>query len=184
MRVWPVPDSFQKSIPESGQPGSFWENRGDRRHAGVDIYAPAGSPVVAIEGGLIQSIRPFTSPSAQPYWHPTLEILIKTNSGTFHRYAELEKTLVKQGEWIETGMKIGKVGSVLNPQGVSENSPDYVKNLIQAKHFSMLHFEMYTDIQSMDRSYSGGNYFVDAIPAGLGDPSRYLESTFQDDPGK
>lgn len=51
MRYWPVPDSYSKNIPLHGSSGSFWENRGDRYHCGVDIYAPPGSKVIAIECG-------------------------------------------------------------------------------------------------------------------------------------
>ncbi len=181
MRVWPVPDSYQKSVPASGQPGSFWENRGDRHHAGVDIYAPAGSPVLALEDGVVQAIRPFTSTASQSYWHNTLEILIRTDAGVYHRYAELEQALTYQGEKVKAGTQIGLVGCVLNPQGVTGSTPGYVRYLIQTQKLSMLHFEMYTDIQSMDQSYSGGNYYLDSIPVGLFDPSQILESIYHED---
>jgi murein DD-endopeptidase MepM/ murein hydrolase activator NlpD len=179
LRVWPVPESYHKSVPVSGQPGSFWENRGDRRHAGVDIYAPAGSPILAIDDGHVQSIRPFTSPNSQPYWHSTLEMLIYTVDGVYQRYAELDKVFVEQGEVVRAGIKIGQVGSVLNPHGVSESSPKYIQELARTKKFSMLHFEMFTDILLMDHCYSGGNFFLDDIPKGLVDPSHLLESLGQ-----
>lgn len=183
MRVWPVPASYQKSVPASGQPGSFWENRGDRHHAGVDIHAPVGSPVLAIEDGVVQSIRTFTMAKTQSYWHNTLEILILTDAGVFHRYAELEITSVIQGEKVKAGHQIGLVGRVLNPQGVTGDTPSYVRDLIHAQKLSMLHFEMYTEVQFMDPSYSGGNFYRDSIPIGLLDPSPFLESICCEDFG-
>ena len=45
------PGSLFRVVPGKGQPGSFWEDRGDRFHCGVDIYAPAMSEVHACETG-------------------------------------------------------------------------------------------------------------------------------------
>ena len=52
-KYWPVPDSYSKYIPVNGNPGSFWEDRNDRHHCGIDIYAPIGSDVVSIEDGQV-----------------------------------------------------------------------------------------------------------------------------------
>ena len=49
MRHCPVPNSYSKNIPNKNSPGSFWENRKDRFHCGIDIYASAGSEVVSID---------------------------------------------------------------------------------------------------------------------------------------
>ena len=39
MKVWPIKNAIIKNIPEKPLKGSFWENRTDRFHIGVDIYA-------------------------------------------------------------------------------------------------------------------------------------------------
>ena len=52
VRFWPLPDA-RPALPSDGDPGSFWEDRGDRHHAGLDLYAPAGSAVVSIEDGIV-----------------------------------------------------------------------------------------------------------------------------------
>ena len=62
LKYWPVPNSHSKIVPTAGSPGSFWEDRGDRHHSGIDIYAPEGSNVLSIEDGKVIDIGIFTSP--------------------------------------------------------------------------------------------------------------------------
>jgi murein DD-endopeptidase MepM/ murein hydrolase activator NlpD len=66
MKYWPVLNNYSKIIPTSGS-GSFWEDRGDRHHYGVDIYAPDNSDVLSIEDGKIIDIGIFTSLDKIPY---------------------------------------------------------------------------------------------------------------------
>ncbi len=57
MKVWPLNKTVREDtaseerdlkkaglkkvrVPQIGEAGSFWENRGDRYHCGVDLYAP------------------------------------------------------------------------------------------------------------------------------------------------
>ena len=61
MRYWPVPKSYSKNIPNNNSPGSFWENRGDRHHCGVDIYSPLDSSIIAVENGEVIDVSLFTS---------------------------------------------------------------------------------------------------------------------------
>lgn len=77
MKYWPVPDRYSKDISADGSPGSFWENRQDRFHCGIDIYAPAGSDVLSIEDGEVIDIGIFTAPAKVPYWNITKYITIK-----------------------------------------------------------------------------------------------------------
>ncbi len=53
MHIWPVPNSFSKTLPRSGSAGSFWENRKDRHHCGIDIYAPMHCEVLTIENARV-----------------------------------------------------------------------------------------------------------------------------------
>ena len=94
MKYWPVPNSYSKTIPTNGLPGSFWEDRGNRFHCGVDIYAPKDSEVLSIEEGVILDVDIFTSPKIIPYWNTTYSILIHNKSGFICRYAELGSTIV------------------------------------------------------------------------------------------
>jgi len=82
MKYWPVPNSYSKKAPIKGDPGSFWEDRGDRRHCGIDIYAPAGSEVISIDDGTVIGMDSFTSKDKISYWNETNYVLIK-NQGLF-----------------------------------------------------------------------------------------------------
>lgn len=175
MKHWPVPDSYSKIVPASGSPGSFWEDRGDRRHCGIDIYAPEGSGVLSIEDGTVIGVGRFTSPHEVPYWNRTCYILIQNESGLVCKYAELGDMKVKKGDRVKSGKLIGHVGLVLDADKITAESPEYIQKL---KHPSMLHFELYKSeaVESHD-SYLGGNWFVDAKHENLLDPYDYMKST-------
>lgn len=70
-------------IPKKGYPGSFWEERGDRHHCGVDLYAPGNTEVVSIEDGIGAETGMMTSPEILPYWNPTYYVLVEGISGLF-----------------------------------------------------------------------------------------------------
>lgn len=172
---WPVPDSPAKRLPERGEAGTFWEDRGDRRHTGVDIYAPEGSPVVAVKGGTVLETGVFTSPEQIPYWNVTWYVFVGQEDGLFARYAELRCALVHRGERVAAGQVIGEVGSVLDPQKIGDQAPEYIQRLKRNGHPSMLHFELYrgSDL-SFPVKYLGGNLFGTERPEQLLDPSDYL----------
>ncbi len=100
MKIWPlntkVPEnlaaekadlkkaSLQKvKVPQKGEPGSFWEDRGDRYHCGVDLYAPENTEVVSIEGGDVAETGLMTSSEILPYWNPTYYVIIEQSRGLF-----------------------------------------------------------------------------------------------------
>ena len=68
MKQWPVPKSYNKKIPNNNESGSFWENRNDRYHCGVDIYAPKLSEVKSVENGRIINFGKFTSSDIIIFW--------------------------------------------------------------------------------------------------------------------
>ena len=175
MKFWPVPDSHNKTLPHSGDPGSFWEDRGDRNHCGIDIYAPRKSPVLAFDTGRIARMGIFTSPCDAPYWNLTYYLLIRHDDGLVSKYAELEEVLVKEGDVVRAGDMIGRVGSVLNPEKISANAPAYVQRLKENGHSSMLHFELYQGMPLPPHDYLGGNAFKPSRPLNLLDPKPFLD---------
>jgi len=177
MTCWPVPDSYSKRVPSNGEPGSFWEDRADRHHCGVDIYAPKGSEVLSIENGKVLEIGIFTSPEEVDYWNKTYYILILNEPGSIGKYAELEDVRVKARDIVYTGQLIGHVGSVLNAKRITVKSPSYIQSLKKKGNISMLHFELYTSNPVEDDKYLGSNWFGSGKPENLGDPTEYLEST-------
>jgi len=101
----------------------FGASRGHRKHAGIDLYAPAGTIVRAMANGVVILVRPFYMET----W------VIEINHGNFiARYGELDKDpsniFVENGDKVSRGDKIGKVGKLV---GIKVPS-------------NMLHLEMYT----------------------------------------
>ena len=177
MKHWSVPASYQKSVPAVGLAGFFWENRGDRRHCGVDIYAPQNSDVVFIEGGRVVGTGVFTSPEKVPYWNVTHDVLIETDCGLICRYAELGDVAVNIGDIVKSGELIGHVGLVLDISKITDSSPEYIRKLKEKGSPSMLHFELWKAQIVDSDNYLGGNWFLGEKPQNLLDPTAYIEST-------
>lgn len=175
MKFWPVPNCYSKNLPKSG-PGSFAENRSDRHHCGVDIYAPKGSDVISIDSGKVLAKGVFSSPDVKPYWYTTYFVAIKNKTGKIAKYCELEDILVTDGSNVEAGQIIGHVGNILNFNNIDQNSPLYIQKIKDAGIKSMLHFELYAKEPFVLENYSGGNWFDKIKPSNLLDPTEYLLS--------
>ncbi|MDZ7723531.1 MAG: M23 family metallopeptidase [candidate division KSB1 bacterium] len=117
------------ALPHSKENGRFWENRQDRFHCGMDLYAPPSSPVYAMETGRIVSIHPFTSPRILAYWNNTIAVVLEGESGYLYKYAELDSANVSAGARVQRGDMLGKVGSVLNVNQIDGNAPEYIQEL-------------------------------------------------------
>jgi murein DD-endopeptidase MepM/ murein hydrolase activator NlpD len=174
MKIWPVPESYEKKVPKNGDPGSFWEDRGDRRHCGIDIYAPEGSEVLSIEGGRIIDIGVFTSPEMHHYWNKTYYIILKSPKNILFKYAELGEVLVYVGDQIEAGHLLGNIGQVINGEDVDYTDPYYVRELADKGRLSMLHLELYKAPVTQVQPYLAGNFFGVRLPESLIDPAYYL----------
>ena len=172
-RYWPLPDT-DRILPPDGGEGSFWEDRGDRHHAGVDLHSPAGSRVVSIEEGTVISAGVFTSPDLVPYWNTTCQTTIAHVSGFFCRYAELGDLGVETGDPVSGGEVIGHVGEVLNLSLIGADSPPYIIELRERNRASMLHLELYRSAPRPSPKYLGGNWFSPERPPDLLDPAILL----------
>ena len=169
-------ETLSSRIPQRDEPGSFWEDRGDRRHCGVDLYAPENTGIISMEEGTVTETGLMTSPEILPYWNPTYYVIIESSSGFFCKYGELGEYVVQEGETIASGQLIGYVGTVLNCRKIDETCPPYIRKL-KDKNPSMLHFELWEkDPISSHRNYLGGNWFSREKPENLLDPTEYLES--------
>jgi len=84
---------------------------GDRRfHAGTDLGAPLGTPVLAAFPGQV-AIADFLSGYG-------LTVVLDHNKFTQQTlYAHLSETFVQPGQWVEQGTVIGRVGSTGNSTG-------------------------------------------------------------------
>jgi len=97
---------------------------GDRRfHAGTDLGAPMGTPVLAAHAGKV-AIADFLGGYG-------LSVVLRHNDDAQEtRYNHLSEILVQPGEWVEPGTAIGRVGSTGNSTGphlhfeVRERTPE------------------------------------------------------------
>jgi len=117
-------------IPENPHLGAFGARRKHHCHEGVDLYAPVGAEVLAVEEGLVRAILPFTGPGAgSPWWHDTQCVLVEGSSGVVN-YGELAPASgLVVGSELSRGALIGRVVQVL------------VKD--KGLPMSMLHLELY-----------------------------------------
>ena len=175
MKHWPVPNSYSKKVPIKGAPGSFWEDRGERRHCGIDIYAPAGSEILSIDDGTVLKTGIFTTPETFSYWYVTKFVLIKNQDDILCKYAELKDIVVKTNDIVKAGQLIGYVGTVLNADKITESSPQYIQKIKENSNLSMLHFEVYRSKPFETRKYLGGNWLRTEKPKNLLNPRRFLD---------
>jgi murein DD-endopeptidase MepM/ murein hydrolase activator NlpD len=120
--AWPVnPSQFWVSsfFGPRKNPGGKWAF-----HAGVDLAAVRGVPVLAAADGLV--IEAAYSPGYGNY------VLIKHTSLFKTRYAHLDKILVRVGQRVHVNDNIGRVGST-----------GFVRKSRRGGSASHLHFEVY-----------------------------------------
>ena len=100
-------------LPVENHLGAFGVKRQHHTHEGVDLYAPEGTPVMAVEDGLVVAIIDFTGTQADPpspWWHDTKAILIEGESGVVV-YGEIA---LSHDYWVDDLIKAGEViGSVI-----------------------------------------------------------------------
>ncbi|HEU0184852.1 MAG TPA: M23 family metallopeptidase [Blastocatellia bacterium] len=114
------------------RPGRFGNNRsGGRLHAGCDLYAPAGTPILAVADGVVELYNPY-------FYQGTGELQIKHAHFTA-RYCEISG--VPEG--------ISKGVSVREGQVIA-----YVGKMTKVAQ-SMLHFELYSGVDKNGRPATG-----------------------------
>jgi murein DD-endopeptidase MepM/ murein hydrolase activator NlpD len=180
MKHWPVPKSYSKIIPKQKCQGSFWEDRDDRHHCGIDIYAPFESEVVSVYKGLVIETGIFTNKSSLQYWNETKYVIIENEDGFFCVYAEMKDIEIKVKQPVKAGQLIGHVGLVLNKDKITDMSPPYIQRIKNKGNLSMLHFEVHKTKPVKNSNYLGGNWFARNRPEGLIDPKSYLKNIFYD----
>lgn len=89
---------------------SFWgaaRDAGARRHEGIDIFAPRGTPVVAVADGTVRSTAP-NRLGGLVVW------LADDGRAQALYYAHLDTVLVREGMRVRTGDTLGRVGNTGN----------------------------------------------------------------------
>lgn len=130
----PIPTILIKLPPPHGRFGAI---RKHDIHTGIDLYAPHGTPVIAVEDGTVVAIDWFTGPACGlPWWNNTRAVLVEGASGIVV-YGEIqEDNLIKVGSQLKAGDLIGTVLTVLKKD--------------KGLPMSMLHLELH---QSYDKSH-------------------------------
>lgn len=153
--MWPLVNSAQALVPEKGV---YWGARAfaasrkgsAKYHAGIDLKAETGDPVVATEDGVVVATQGWDGPQAKA-------LLLQTDSGPVMLYGAIAPNSWKEfgvgvGTRVKKGQPLGRVGTY--PKG---------------SH--MLHFEIYREGTTKNYKWYKG----DPAPANLLDPTNYLK---------
>jgi len=105
-RVCPVRGSVR-----IGQGWGAPRDGGRRRHQGIDLLAPAGTPVVAVASGTITRL------SNQDRGRGGISLWLRDRRGTAYYYAHNQHNLVHLGQRVEAGQLLARVGATGNAKG-------------------------------------------------------------------
>jgi murein DD-endopeptidase MepM/ murein hydrolase activator NlpD len=104
--TWRIPEDGRWAVPRSG---------GRRKHKGLDLHAPEGSPVYAVAGGWVYrawTVKPLRLDGGYGNYvileHPDAE----TSGQRYWTYYTHMKDPpeVREGEWVPAGYRLGSVG--------------------------------------------------------------------------
>lgn len=101
---------FPVSGKNSGNIGSFWgadRDGGSRRHEGIDIFAPRGTPAIASASGVVTDAG-VNRLGGKVVW------LNDENRGQTLYYAHLDSQLVRAGQRVRLGDTLGLIGNTGN----------------------------------------------------------------------
>jgi murein DD-endopeptidase MepM/ murein hydrolase activator NlpD len=111
-RLWR--DPFRAPLDGQGSGSGFGQRRiinGEPRapHSGVDVAAPAGTPVLAANAAEVALV-------ADQFFAGTA-VVLDHGDGLFTMYFHLQESLVRPGERVARGQAIGRVGSTGRASG-------------------------------------------------------------------
>lgn len=123
--TWPLPGYTKFSTSSFGGDRPFKSKHPDRYHAGVDIHAPRGTIVVAMEAGQVVNFQGWRSPTAaqKKKMSPELQairttkaLLLELTSGPVIVYGALipdswKEFEIGKGSWVVKGQPLGRVGT-------------------------------------------------------------------------
>lgn len=114
--AWPVPHFYKVS--------SHFGPRGRRHHDGIDIPAPSGTPIVAVDTGVVI----YSDNGIRGYGNM---IVIAHGDDIFTVYAHNRKNKVDKGERVDKGQKIAEVGNTGRSTGPHLHFEIRVKNKVR-----------------------------------------------------
>jgi murein DD-endopeptidase MepM/ murein hydrolase activator NlpD len=84
---------------------------GGRRHQGIDLLAPVGTPLVAVAGGHITRL------SNTDRGRGGISLWLRDRRGTAYYYAHNHHNLVHLGQQVRAGQLLARVGATGNAKG-------------------------------------------------------------------
>lgn len=147
----PVSGATNKSI------GSFYgdsRDGGKRKHEGIDIFAPKGTPVVAPTAGVISRVGT-SNLGGKVVW------MQDGKRGHSYYFAHLDKQLVTAGQRVRQGDTLGLVGNT----GNAKYTPSHLHfGIYQARSKDPVHYvltmERLLNTQALDTTFSVQAYRV------------------------
>jgi murein DD-endopeptidase MepM/ murein hydrolase activator NlpD len=125
---WIFPLEIKVNIPDKNEIGAWGSQREKDRHRGIDLYAPEGTKVLAVENGVVSDIFKVPPPEDAPSGKETDAIAIDGNSGRA-TYAEIKvNSNINVGDYITQGQMLGVVTKIHDEESDIPNS--------------MLHFQL------------------------------------------
>jgi murein DD-endopeptidase MepM/ murein hydrolase activator NlpD len=114
--LWPVPHFYRVS--------SHFGPRGRKHHDGIDIPAPRGTPIIAVDQGVVV----YSDNGIRGYGNM---ILLAHGEDVFTVYAHNRKNLVSKGDKVVKGQVIGHVGNTGRSTGPHLHFEIRVKNKVR-----------------------------------------------------
>lgn len=123
--TWPIPGFKTFSKTSFGGDRPFGSKNPERYHAGVDIHAPRGTVVVAMEPGTVVAFQGWQSPTAKQrktmspelvQYRTTKALLLELDSGPVIVYGALipeswQEFGIAKGSRVSKGQPLGRVGT-------------------------------------------------------------------------
>jgi murein DD-endopeptidase MepM/ murein hydrolase activator NlpD len=114
--LWPVPNFYKVS--------SSFGPRGVRHHDGIDIPAPRGTPIVAVDGGQVI----YSDNGIRGYGNM---IVLAHGDDIFTVYAHNQKNKVVKGQRVKRGQQIATVGNTGRSTGPHLHFEIRVRNQVR-----------------------------------------------------
>jgi murein DD-endopeptidase MepM/ murein hydrolase activator NlpD len=111
--IWPVPQFYKVS--------SHFGKRGGKNHDGIDIPAPKGTPIVAVDNGVVV----YSDNGIRGYGNM---IVIAHTDDIFTVYAHNNSNKVDKGDSVKKGEKIAEIGNTGRSTGPHLHFEIRIKN--------------------------------------------------------
>jgi murein DD-endopeptidase MepM/ murein hydrolase activator NlpD len=120
--------TFSSPLPGVIIASGWWQRRPyrDGRHEGFDLYAPTGTPVLAVADGVVKR---WTGEFAGKSIH------VEHSGGWTSRYMHLDKWIAEDGQRVRKGQVIGTVGTT----GTKSSKPHLHFALLLKEHLLPLY---------------------------------------------